>query len=185
MLRFVIFPVSLALAFVAWVWACLFESVGVIQVVSSLANLPSSISHGQVMEFVRASSLAILAGAGFSLGFAIWDWKRNGKRDSSGHAVALRFLPNLGWCALYTIPICAFNALVFGLLMWTQLGQIFAGRATANSSLVSVLVALGFLPYLVNFVAIIWATTRSITQPDVLSPRVLRAKLGRAPMLRA
>ena len=97
--------------------------------------------------------------------FAIWDLIRN-KNDCS----SVKRLPlNLLYCGFYAFCLCIANA---------SLGLLILSALKSGSPIIPIVVALQFLgAFAFNFTAILWAAIRSITTDDVLTPRVLRAKI--------
>lgn len=119
-------------------------------------------SLGQALAASAPASLVV--GALVGAGFGAWDAARNGRapRDKS------QLGKNLAWCLLYAHAFIVVDML---------LAYAWFTRGSPGVALTPVT---AFLPALFCLVAVLWGTIRTVTTGDVLSPRVLGAKLRRS-----
>ncbi len=115
--------------------------------------------------FTGSYKQGIFIGAIVGFGFSIWDFTFNKSDEDAEDRLGL----NLFWCSLYTSLIVAINIGVFHALFVNVPDIFYRYERLQTLPVVSAT--------LLNFTAIIWAAIRSITTDDVLTPRVLRAKL--------
>ena len=152
------------------VLGALFETFCWMEAMFALTVLPISGLVGG-MDFTAITTYVftttwrqgLAAGVAFGLASAFWDLLRN-RRDQSA---ATRLFANLFWCGCYGLILGLFNALLIVVILY-----FFPATITwlyGMTSWVNVAVP--------NLAAIVWATIRSVTTKDVLTPRVLRSKL--------
>lgn len=95
---------------------------------------------------------------------ALLEMRRNGMSDRSGVRAVRRLLGNGWWLGIYallveaSLTLAMIAGLMVGISRYLLLGLLF----------------LSFL--IVNLAAILWATIRTASTDDVLSPRVSRGK---------
>lgn len=101
------------------------------------------------------------------------------RRGRAGSTYAKRFELNLRWCLAFAFLVIGVNDLVF----W-GIGQAMGGMAafTGGPLRAALLFPLAVSTVL-NLVAVVWATTHTITSDDVLTLRVLMGKLRRSARL--
>ena len=124
-----------------------------------------------IKTFSSTKTVAIGAALGGLWGFVIaacgmWRHRTRGSHNASS---TKRLLLNLVWCGIYVSLLVVSGAWVFAFLE-----SRFASRA--EPLFLWLESALACLPFVANASAIVWATTRTITQTDVPSPRVFGSK---------
>jgi len=97
----------------------------------------------------------------------------NFKRVQSLHTC---FIGNLRWCLLWALLLTEVNVALIHLFGYLHPSSMFARVLWRED----VLTIGWFLALLFNFSAVAWATIRTITTDDVLSPRVLAQKVRRS-----
>lgn len=170
--RFWVFPLVLGLAGALYGAAC--DAQGWLAYYLCLGGPVPFRAWQEVGDVWRVSALwGSLLGL-FMGAYAAWsEMLRFGTRDRSGWNAAGRLMSNGWWVGFYSL-IANIGTLA---LAWTLLkagvlsGTIFRFWFPAFF----------FLPFgVVNFSAILWAAMRTASTDDVLSPRVLLAKLQRS-----
>ncbi len=122
---------------------------------------------GEIWNF--AASYSVIMGVLLGVGLALFDLLRN--RHRPGSEMASSLLGNLWWCGLYVTAINALNT-----LLCLGVAKAFPGPHAWSKQTIVPLFMVGIL----NLSAVLWASIRSITSGDVLSPGVLRDKLRRS-----
>lgn len=127
-----------------------------------------------------ASPYHIIIGVALGIGLALFDWFHTRFHPRPASQTISSLLSNLFWCGLYITTIHALNTLLA--LTIIKFIPVLIGLAPNSRSLILLpLLAAALL----NLSAILWASIRSITQRDIITPQVLRAKLQRSSRLEA
>lgn len=123
-----------------------------------------SVLHSLGQALAASAPVGLVVGALVGAGFGAWDAVRNGRapRDKS------QLVKNLAWCLLYAHAFILVDML---------LAYAWFTRGSPGFALTPLT---AFLPALFCLVAILWGTIRTVTTNEVLSPRVLGAKLKRS-----
>ena len=168
MKRFVVFPLVLGIGGTFFIVLCaaqgIFPQLPYISAFSSPGRI--GIDEQLAVAFQSTWLNGLIIGLLLGIALAIWDLLRNRRID----AAATRLILNTLWCWFYATALILFNSLLAFLTSY-YFAQI--GSKPATLILVLPFVSAGLL----NLTAILWATIRSITTDDILTPRVLRDKL--------
>ena len=135
----------------------------------TFAGVP--VGHQIWGAWIITAPYGFVGGIVLCLGAVGFDALRNGRR---GTGAALRVGSNLFWCLLYATVLIILNDALF-FLLWKQSGILLLGFSLSWTAVVPFALCVLF-----NIVSVLWAITRSITTTDVLTPRVLGAKLRRS-----
>lgn len=141
---------------------------------------PIEFFEANIVDFTTFSSTKTVA-IGAALGVlwgsivTVWNFGRNRLREQHLPSTKL-LLPNLFWCGIYVSLLVISGAFVFA---WIE--SKFDDRTLPL--LLWLESALACLPFVANTSSIIWATTRTVTQTDVLTPRVIVGKWKRSSTL--
>jgi len=112
-------------------------------------------------------------GALFGFGVALWDWLHNRRRDPQGWKTSARLIGNSIWCGVYALAVMVMtDALLIALLKAEGVPKTLSSAQEALFIVWPTTAAIGML-----LSATLWATIRTITTDDVLSPRVLVGKM--------
>ncbi len=169
MKRFLVFPLVLGICGAFFLTYCFAQfavvvNVGVTAAVSTTNPRVSTMQNLLVEQistvFLSSYTTGIIFGITVGLVLAIWNKVRNVAGDKK-----LILPQNIFWCFFYALLFSIPNHIIGLLYLY--------GYTTIKFFGVLPLIAL----FLLNLTAILWAAIRSITTDDVLTPRVLRAKL--------
>lgn len=167
-MRFWIFPLALGLAGALLAPICFIEGVW-----PMLPVAPAMLGQSEVAHFGDswAQSLRVLpvALAVFGAGVAALGLWRRAESDVA------RLAPNLGWCLLYAAFLMALYVGAMRVCSLVLPLSVFRILWRSDVFVVGWAFALLF-----NGCAILWAALRTVSTGDVLSPRVLGAKLRRS-----
>jgi len=169
--RFWVFPVVLGVV------GALFP-LGLIEgiapmILSALLSDPV-LTHNAGVALLLKLPWFITIGSGLGLIAGSFDKSVNGRRGRGGG----QLVGNVAWCLLYAHVFIVVN----GLTAFCWLSKDFPfGNVSSIVAAIDILAV--YLPLFLWLVAILWATIRTITTDDVLSPRVLLGKLKRSTQL--
>ena len=175
MKRFLVFPLVLGICGALFSTFCFAQFaavviVGVSAAVGSanprLSPMQDAYLHQLSTVFLSSYIVGIIFGILTGLALAIWDKVRNGPTGKK-----LVLLQNISWCLFYALLFSIPNHGVGLFYLYGYTPIKFFGVLPIISLL------------LLNFTAILWAAIRSIQTDDILTPRVLRAKLRRSSRL--
>lgn len=96
------------------------------------------------------------------------------RRGRAGSTHAKRFELNLRWCLIMALSLIVINDALF-----FSVGKTTGWPSPGTSSWLIALAPM-ILAGIFNFVAVVWAIVRTIGSDDILTPRVLMAKLRRS-----
>jgi len=115
-------------------------------------------------------------GALFGFGIALWDWLNSRRRDLQGWKTSARLIGNSIWCGVYALTVMVMtDALLIALLKALGIPKTLSPAQEALFMIWPATAAIGLL-----LSATLWATIRTITTDDILTPRVLGTKLRRS-----
>lgn len=163
--RFWVFPLVLGVLgalfpFLAWIEA-------VIPLMWSLFLRAPNLLEGMSAIWFTVVPWGVGVGVALGLVAGTVDSLRNGRTRRG----ARELVGNVAWCLLYAHVFIAVNALP-------------SAWVSSRLGLASpVVIFLALAPFLLGLIAIAWATIRTISTDDVLSPRVLMGKLKRSTQL--
>ena len=173
MKRFVVFPFVLGICGALFLPICWVESILAQYPIWKIAFQGPAFQTFISRFLITTFWLGLIVGATSGIYFAFWDRMRNGRNETTTE----RLPANLFWCLLYATFITALDCTISNLLLHFNptLIQYPGGPLWLWITWLIRFTAVGAL--LLNFTAILWAAIRSIQTDDVLTPRVLLAKL--------
>lgn len=168
MKRFLMFPVILGMLGAFFIVICAVQGILPQIPYINVFSVPGRISIWKQLSDLFFDSWKYGLITGFILGFllAAWDFIRNPRSNKLSSFLIF----NLLFCIAFGFILTTFNmALMYGVSLY------YAKLKIKPPTLF--LIWPFFSAAVLNFTAIMWAAIRSITTDDILTPRVLLAKL--------
>ncbi len=117
--------------------------------------------------FLGSWPIGATVGAVVGCALASWDIIRN-RREATA---ARRLTTNLAWCLFYAALLLGFNGAIIAAISF-----FYYAPQKSMPPQPFIFTPILSIP-IINFIAVMWAAIRSIQTDDILTPRVLLAKL--------